>query len=177
MGSVLAVLPLAISSAGWTAIGAVGGALVGATAGGLIDWFIGARREMALAKVGARLVAAEIAASESQLAVAQHSSQWWAFYGVSIASWAEYRAVLAVKLSQADFEAVSQGVMVLESIRQKMPETPNFKEQTAKSGFVQVDPQKIVPMRKEAASAYNALAGLAGHDRERDLIKRPGDGD
>lgn len=86
-------------------------------------------------------------------------------------------AVLALKLSQADFEAVSQAVMVLEGIRQKMPETPNFEEQTAKFGFVRVDPQKIVPVREEAANAYNALAGLAGHDLEGDLIKRPGDED
>jgi len=118
-----------------------------------------------------------LSSAESQLASAQHSGQWWPFYGIPIASWTEYRAVLAAKLSQADFEAASQAVMVLEEIRQKMPETPNFEEQTTKFGFVRVDPQKIMSMREEAANAYNALAGLAGHDLEGDLIERPGDGD
>ncbi len=141
-----------------------------------MEWMLGVRREQALAKAGARLVAGEVAGAESQLAVAQHSRQWWAFYGVAIDSWIEYRNVLAMKLSQADFEAVSQAVMNLEAFRQKMPETPNFREQTAKSGFVQVDPQKIIPIREEAAKAYNALARLAGHDREGELIERPGDG-
>ena len=169
------MLSIAVSSAGWTAIGAVGGALVGATAGGIIEWLLGTRREKALAKAGARLVAGEIAGAESQLAAAQHSGQWLAFYGVPIDSWIEYRDVLAMKLSQSDFEAVSQAVMVLEAVRQKMLESPRFKEEVAKNGFHPVDPQKIRPIREEAASAYNALAGLAGHDREGELIRRPGD--
>jgi hypothetical protein len=169
------VLVLGLSSAGWTALGAVGGAFVGATAGGLVEWMLGVRREQALAKAGARLVAGEIAGAESQLAVAQHSGKWWAFYGIAIDSWAEYRDVLAIKLSQPDFEAVSQAVMNLEAFRKQLPESPRFKEQTAKHGFVQVDPQKIEAIRKEAAKWYNALANLSGHDREGELIKRAGD--
>ena len=136
---------------------------------------LGTRREKALAKAGARLVAGEVAGAESQLASAQHSGEWWVFYGVPISSWPEYRDALAVKLSQPGFEAVSQGVMNLEALRQQIPESPNFKEQTAKNGFVRVNPQHIVEIRKEAAKAYNALAGLAGHDREGELIKRSGD--
>jgi hypothetical protein len=169
------MLPLSVSSAGWTAIGAVGGALVGATAGGVIDWLLGSNREKVLAKAGARLVAGEVAGAESQLASAQHSGEWWAFYGIPITSWTEYRDVLAMKLSQSDFEAVSQGVMNLEAFRQQMPDSPRFREQTARHGFVRVNPQKIKPIREEAAKAYNALANLAGHDREGELIKRPGD--
>jgi hypothetical protein len=169
------MLPLGVSSAGWTAIGAVGGAVVGATAGGVIDWLLGSKRENALAKAGARLVAGEVAGAESQLASAQHSGEWWAFYGVPITSWPEYRDVLAVRLSQPDFEAVSQGVMNLEALRQQISGSPNFKEQTDKKGFVRVNPQHIVQIRREAAKAYNALASLAGHGREGDLIKRTGD--
>lgn len=171
----LGVIPLGLSSAGWTALGAVGGALVGATAGGFVDWTMGVRREQALAKAGARLVAGEIAGAESQLATAQHSREWWAFYGIPVGSWAEYKDVLAVKLSQPDFEAVSQAVMNLEAFRQMMPESPNFQKQTAERGFVRVDPNKIIPIREEAANAYNALADLAGHPREGELIRRPGD--
>jgi hypothetical protein len=142
------MLPLAISPAGWTAIGAIGGALVGSTAGGIVDWLLGIRREKALAKAGARLIAGEIAAAESQLAAAQHSGKWRAFYGMPIDSWAEYRDILAVRLSQPQFDA---------------------------DGFVSINPEKIEPIRREAATAFNALAELAGHDREGDLIRRPGD--
>jgi len=136
---------------------------------------LGSKREKALAKAGARLVAGEVGGAESQLASAQHSGEWWAFYGVPITSWPEYRDVLAVTLSQPDFEAVSQGVMNLEALRQQIPESPDFKEQTDKHGFVRVNPQHIVEIRKEAAKAYNALASLAGHDREGELIRRSGD--
>jgi hypothetical protein len=152
------MLPLAVSPAGWTAIGAVGGALVGATAGGVIDGLRGSRRENALAKAGARLVAGEVAGAESQLAEAQHSCQWWPYFGIRITSWPEYRDVLAMKLSQPDFEAVSQGVMNLEALRQQIPQSPSFKEQTDKNGFVRVIPRHIEQVREEAAKAYNALA-------------------
>jgi hypothetical protein len=165
-----------MTSAGWAAIGAVGGALVGATAGGIIDWLLGLRRERALAKAGARLVAGEIAGAESQLASAQHAHKWWPFYGIPVESWKQYRDVLAVKLSQADFEAVSQAVLALEHLRQKLPETPRFKKEVAEKGFLTVDPQDIEPIRKDAARAYNALSELSGHKREGDLIRRPGDG-
>jgi hypothetical protein len=170
------VIPLALSSAGWTAIGAVGGALVGATAGGLVDWLLGLRRERSAAKAGARLVAGDIASAESQIAVAEKSGEWLGFYGHPIASWSNYRDVLAVKLSSEDFEAVSQAVMVLEGIRQKLPDSPRGAREIAEKGFISLDdPATLTPIRHEAAKAYNALAELAGHEPEGDLIQRPTD--
>jgi hypothetical protein len=175
MDTVPPMLPLGLTSAGWTAIGAVGGALVGATAGGIVDWLLGLRRENALAKAGARLVAGELSGAESQLASAHHIGKWWPFYGIPIESWKQYQDVLAVKLSQEDFEAVSQAVLALEHLRQKLPETPRFKKEVGESGFLAVEPQEIEPIRKDAATAYNALSELAGHKPEGDLIRRPGD--
>jgi hypothetical protein len=168
------VLPLALSSAGWTAIGAVGGALVGATAGGIVDWLLGHRRERASAKAGARLVAGDIASAESQFEVAETSGEWWGFYGHPITSWDDYRDVLAVTLPNDDFETVSQTVIVLEALRQKLPASPRGSEEIAQQGFLKIsEPSKALnPIRREAAKAYNALAGLAGHDQVGDLIQR-----
>lgn len=165
-------VPLAISAAGWTAIGAVGGALVGATAGGVIDWLLGLRRDRAEAKAGARLVAGDIAAAESQVAKAEETSEWWQFYGHPITGWPEYRAILAMRLSNEDFEAVAQAVTVLESLREKLPAGPVTKQQFELYGFVAVSPDHLTPIRREAAKAYNALARLAGHEPEGDLIQR-----
>ncbi len=170
------MLPLAVSSAGWTAIGAVGGALVGATAGGIVDWLLGLRRERASAKAGARLVAGDIASAESQFAVTEASGEWWGFYGHPITSWGTYRDVLAIKLSNADFENVSQAVTVLESLRQKLPASPRGQDEIGKQGFLKIDdPSTFTPVRRQAATAYNALAELAGHAREGDMIARPTD--
>src|ERR1700749_4497203 len=94
------IVPLALSSAGWTAVGAVGGALVGAAAGGTIDWTSGLPRKRADAKAGARLVAVQIAAADSQVEDAEKTGHWWGYYETRVIdSWDRYRDVLAVKLS------------------------------------------------------------------------------
>jgi hypothetical protein len=165
-------LPVAMSSAGWTAIGAVGGALVGALAGGIADWAISARREAALAKAGARLIANEIAGAESQIAIAADEGKWWRFYGSPIDSWPEYRSVIAGRLDAAQFEAVSQAVAGLERIRQLMPESPPFASDPDRA-WVDVSADALEPMRRDAAAAVNALAKLAEHKRVGDLIERP----
>jgi hypothetical protein len=148
--------------------------LVGATAGGIVEWLLGLRRERADAKAGARLVAGDIASAESQIAVAEQTGDWWGFYGHPIASWPDYRDVLAAKLSNDGFEVVSQAVIVLESIRQKLPSSPRGSEEIARQGFLKMaDPEKALnPIRREAAKACNALADLAGHERVGDLIER-----
>jgi hypothetical protein len=167
------ILPVAISAPGWTAIGAVGGALVGASAGGMVDWLLGLRRERADAKAGARLVAGQIAAAESQVEAAEESGEWWGFYGVPIDSWDQYRDALAVKLPHDDFEAVAQAIFVLESLRQRMPVSPRAIAEIEKQGFAKLKyPSKLTAIRREAAEAYNSLADIGGHAREGELIQR-----
>lgn len=167
------MLPLALSSAGWTALGAVGGALVGATAGGIVDWLLGLRRENADAKAGARLVAGDIAAAESQFKSAEETGQWWGFFGLPIQAWDHYRQVLAARLSNDDFEAVSQAVLVLETLRQKLPASPRGSKEIEQQGFLEIrDRSTLKPVRQDAAKGYRALASLAGHKQGGELIDR-----
>src|SRR5215217_2112016 len=100
------ILPLALTDAGWAVIGAVSGGLIGATAGALMDFGLGWFRERKLAKAGARLVASELAAYDSQLEAAEETEQWWGFYGKELRAWSEYKDVLAVMLRKDEFEAV-----------------------------------------------------------------------
>ncbi len=86
-----------------------------------------------------------------------------------ISSWPEYRDILAVKLSQDGFEAISQGVMVLEGLREKMPEVPAFRN-NPDTPFIEVSPANLDGVRDDAAAAYNAIADLAGHDQVGDRI-------
>lgn len=166
-------LPLALATAGWTVVGAVGGAVVGASAGGMTDWLLGLRKESADAKAGARLVAGDIASAESQLEVAERTGEWWAFYGHPISSWDRYRDVLAVRLSNNDWEAVAQGVTSLESLRQQLPQSPRYAAEVKDQGFVRItNPASLTELRREAAKAFNALAKLAGHPPEGELIDR-----
>ena len=166
------MIPVAVSGAGWAVIGTIGGVVLATVVAAAVDAVFEWRRERKLAKAGARLVAAEIAGYDSHLESAERERKWWRFYGVEIASWDEYRNVLAVKLSQEEFEAVSQCVMVLEGMRRSMPELPGFRNDPDLP-FVQVKPDKIEPMRKETALAYNALAKFAGHGKEGEIIERP----
>jgi hypothetical protein len=139
-----------------------------------VDWLLGLRRERADAKAGARLVAADIASAESEIEAAERTGQWWGFFGHPITSWPDYRDVLAMKLSNEDFDSVSQAVIVLEGIRQKLPTTPRGSEEIARQGYLKItDPAKSLnPIRREAAKAYNALVKLAGHDRVGQVIER-----
>jgi len=165
-------LSLAMSTTGWAVIGAVGGALVGAVAGGLIDMFIASLRERAEAKAGARLIAAEVASMDSHLESAESEGQWWRFYGIEITNWDEYKAILAKRLKYKQFAAVSQAVLVLENTRQQMAVIPAFRKDPDLP-FVPLDRKNIRPIRVDAANGYNALAKLAGHGVEGELLTHP----
>jgi hypothetical protein len=157
-----------MAAAGWTAIGAVGGALVGATAGGLVTAGLEKRRETLLAKAGARLVAGDLAVADSRLKDAQRDGKWWRFFEMPMPNWPEYREVLAMRLTNEDFEAVSQAAIGLQSFTDHFPNAPAF--QDPETGSVDVDPQTLDPIRTDAANAYNALAELAGHESVGDSI-------
>lgn len=167
------MIPLAMSSAGWTAVGAVGGALVGACAGGLVDWWLGLRKQRAEARAGARVVGGQISAAESQVAEAEKNGEWWAFYGVPIDSWPQYRDVLAVKLKDPDaFSAVGQCVLALESLRQKLPASPRAQQEFMAKGYLTIDRSTLRPIREEAAKAWNALAPIANEKNAGKVIER-----
>lgn len=158
-------LPLALTTPGWTAIGAVGGALVGSVSGAWVEAILVTRRERKLAKAGARLVAGEIAAADSQHETAERDQRYWRFYGHEIESWSGYKDVLAIHLTAEQFEAVSQAVMVLERVRLKMPEAPEFRD-NPNLPYVEIKAEIVRPLRVDAAKAYNALAHLSGFDSD-----------
>jgi hypothetical protein len=166
------IIPLALSSTGWAVVGAVGGAFVGALAGGLIDLVVSWLREGGQAKAGARLVAAQIGLMDSQLEAGEADGKWWRFYGIEISDWREYGGVLARRLDQGEFEAVSQAVVVLEHTRLQMADIPAFRKDPDLP-FVLLDPPSIRKIRVEAAKGYNALSGLAGHEPEGELLTHP----
>jgi len=167
------MLPLAIAPEWIVGGAAVLGALVGATAGGVTEWLLGWRRQKGEERAAARLVGGQISAAESQIAKAEETGKWWAFYGMPIDTWPENRDALALALKDADdFTAVAQAVMVLEGIREKIPLGPNYQQQIDALGFAVVTPSTLRPIREEAAKAWNALAPIAKDKPEGKLIQR-----
>lgn len=160
-------VPLALSTPAWAGLSAVFGALIGAVAGACVDAFFGWRRESALAKAGARLVAADLSNADSQLRVIEKDQMWWRFHKLPMTSWEEYRNVLAIRLGNDGFEAVSQAVMGMRYLGENMEEIPGFRDPTV--GSVRYT-ATLTPLRHDAAKAYNALAKLAGHDRVGEVI-------
>ena len=141
------------------------GAIVGATAGGTVEAVLEGRREAARAKAGARLVAGDLAMADSRLKSIEGDRKWWVFMELKIRAWEEYRDVLAVRLSNEEFEAVSQAVVGLTELGDKMPS-----DLLAKHGgrFIKLQESAVEafgPIRREAADAYNALSELGGHPR------------
>jgi hypothetical protein len=168
------VLPFALSDTGWTAVAGLGGAaigaLVGATTGGIVDWVLSGNREKRLARAGARLVAGDIAMGASQIEGAEKDKKWWLYFEFQSANWEEYAGMLASQLSNKEFEAVSQGVSVLKLLFLAVPAGPNWPKG---AGCVDLNPKQVeglVGVQKDAAAAYNALAGLAGHEKTGDRI-------
>jgi hypothetical protein len=157
-------VPIAVSSAGWTAIGAVGGALVGATAGGLVDWSIAERREQGLARTGARLVAADLRKADVMLGQMVKGGKWDRIQKLPTAGWGEYRAALAGRLGRSDFQVVTGSITALGSLNNLIPERPDF----TGSHEVELEPEtvKVIEDQRESmAKAYNALADLGDLDQ------------
>ena len=148
VGCSFSVLPLALTDAGWVVVGTVSGALAGSSVDAVLAW----HRERRLAKAGARLVAGEISGADSQLEAVEKEGRWWRFHGIPIDNWSEYKNILAIRLSDLEFEAVSQGVMLLENLRQQMPMTPPFRKDPDLP-YLDVEPKNIRPVRMDAAKA------------------------
>jgi hypothetical protein len=77
--------------------------------------------------------------------------------------------VLAIKLSNEEFEAVSEAVMNIQFLSESVLKAPGFQE-PRKSLYVELGAETVVPVRRDAATAYNALAELGGHRRVGEMI-------
>lgn len=152
-------LALALSAPGWTAVGALGGALIGVVAGGVVESALEWRREKKLAMAGARLVASDLADADTKLHEMQTLGKVLVYRSFPMSNWNEYRSVLATRLDGKAFEAVSRSIVQIKDF------STNRDEVLKEDRTFDVPPDVFNGMRDNAANAYNALAGLAGHER------------
>ena len=122
---------------------------------------------------GARLVAGDISMAGSQLEAVEKEGKWWRFMEAPTANWLEYQGVLAGRLSNEDFETVSQAVRVLKTIFDKIPAAPTWPEGAGVMDLPEGTVKGLAGPISEAADAYNALADLAGHSRVSGRIHSP----
>lgn len=120
-----------------------------------LDW----RRDQKLAKAGARLVASDLAGADTKLREMQTLGKVLAYRAFPMTNWNEYRSVLATKLDNGAFEAVSRSIVQIKDF------SVNRDEILQGDRTFDVPPDVFDDMRGNAANAYNALAGLAGHQR------------
>lgn len=159
-------LPLALTDAGWAVIGAVSGALVGATVGGVVDAVLSWRQETRLARAGSRLLASQLKIADAILGTAEQQSAWLKFYELPTSAWPEYRSLLASKLRHnEDFEAVADCVPALSKLSDDMRHGQTWEADDVGVKLSSQQVERIRELRKGVASAYNALARLAGHDQ------------
>jgi hypothetical protein len=152
-------LALALSAPGWTAVGALGGALIGVVAGGVVESALDWRRDRKLAKVGARLVGSDLADADTKLHEMQTLGKVLGYRSFPMSNWNEYRSALAAGLDSEAFEAVSRSIVQIKDF------STNRDEVLKGDRAADVPPDAFNSMRDNAAKAYNALAGLAGHER------------
>jgi len=161
---------ISAETAAWIAVvGTALGALIGATTGGLVDFVLERLREARDAKVGARLVRLDLALAASQMKEAEDTGQWWVFFDTKMEGWAAHRASLAARLSDEDFETVTQSVAELERFGADMKQAPL----EPNTSFRALSPSSIAPLRKmrtNATLAYDALARLAKGERSAGLL-------
>lgn len=142
-----------------------------------MDWAVASWRERRQAQAGARLVAADIAEGDQTLLGVERSGKWNAETSITVASWDEYRAVLATHLDRDGFDAVSRSVGVLSTFNALIPErvldkvplghTTKLSEKTVEG---------VGTTRERLAVAYNALAELGDLHKVGNRIRPRGEG-
>jgi hypothetical protein len=132
----------------------------------MISW----RRDTRLAKAGSRLLAAQLKTADAVLGTVEAEGMWVRFYGLPMSAWPEYRGVLAAKLGNRDFDSVAECVPALAQFGEDMQNSPAWDEDTAAIRLPARAVGRLGELRSGAANAYNALAGLAGHDPVGDRI-------
>lgn len=81
------------------------------------------------------------------------------FFNTRMEAWEAYRAALASRLGEDQFEAVTQAVAELERFGVDMAQAPLVPGATFRDVSRSRDP--ILTMRRNTTAAYNALARLA----------------
>jgi len=159
-----------IEAAAWIAVvGTALGALIGATSGGLVDLVLERMREARDAKVGARLVRLDLALAASQMKDAEDTGCWWVFFDTKMDAWAAHRASLAARLSDQDFETVTQAVAELERFSADMKQAPRDPDASFRT-LSPASQEALLTMRGNATLAYNALARMARGEGSAELL-------
>jgi hypothetical protein len=110
------------------------------------------------------LLADQLKTADAVLGTVEAEGIWVRFYGLSMSAWPEYRGVLAAKLGNRDFDAVAECVPALAQFSEDMQNSPAWDDDTAAIRLPAKAVERLADLRKGAANAYNALAGLTGHD-------------
>ncbi|MGC1851874.1 MAG: hypothetical protein WA687_05475 [Solirubrobacterales bacterium] len=115
-------------------------------------------------------MAAQLKTADAILYTVEQEGIWVRFYELSMPAWPEYQGQLASKLGNSEFEAVADSVPALAKFGEDMRHGRTWEPDAAgiKLSFHAVT--QLSQLRSGAASAYNALAGLGGHDRVGDTI-------
>jgi hypothetical protein len=90
---------------------AAGGAVLGAAVGGVGSYFVertlSDRRAAAVARAGARVVAADLKHVDDVLAVVEKDGKLWPFHKLPTPGWDHYRNDLALALEPDNWKSVS----------------------------------------------------------------------
>jgi hypothetical protein len=155
----------ALTLAWIAALASLLGVAVGAVLGGAVELWVASRQEAKQAKVGARLVRVDLSLAADHLREAAASGQWWQFFDTSMEAWDVYRAPLAAQLDGDAFEHVTQSVYELARFGSEMRRTPSLMGGEAFVNLGSAAVESLAKARRNATTAYNDLAGLAGGER------------
>jgi hypothetical protein len=131
------------------------------------------RRDLALARTGARLVCADLGKADLELGKIENSKEWASHQRIPIANWEEYRGFLAGRLSPEQFDTVSRVMVALRHLDEVSPAA-----QMKFGSATDLDPSAVEgfpQFRAELAAAYNALAGIGKLQPVGDRIGTRGD--
>lgn len=149
--------------------------LWGVAAGGLVDTMLESRRERARAKAGARLVAHDLDTAATVLKSLEDDAMWFPFQQIEMVAWPEYRDVLALRLTNDQFDSVSgtvTGIVYFMQGGQAMHERKLGQPSLLSPAAV----KQAHRARADMTEAYNALAKLAGHEPVVSLARRANNG-
>jgi hypothetical protein len=161
---------MAVSTESVALIAAAGtavGALIGSATGGVMDFWLDRARERRRAKVGARMVRAELAMAASRLKAIEDEKKWWNFYEFPMPAWSVYEDALTARLKPDKLEPVTQAVLglrVVTDAARAAGRHPTLPYQPYE------DSATVRRVREEATAGYNALASLAGERKVSGLL-------
>ena len=147
--------------------------LVGGLLAWWVQWWQTKRREDGEAKAAARVVQGDLAIAASQLQnMVERDQHWYGFYDLRLPNWRERQGVLALHLTSAQWEAVSQAALDLEELSEGFRRIlgPDPSRGTV---FPLDTPARLKDMRttwEHVSDGHRELAELAETEPEQGLL-------